>query len=197
MKSVVRRLLLPGLAAASLLLSGCATSYLLDNNVQSFSSLAALPGQPTYRFERLPSQQASAQAELEAMADAALHKSGMQRDDANARYSVQVGARLQPVLSPWASPWDGWGAGFGMRRHGFGFGFGGRFGNMEPPWYHREVDVIVRELGSNRVAFESHASSDGPWSDSAQVFPAMFEAALQGFPNPPVGPRQVNIQVSR
>ncbi len=181
--------------AAAVLLSGCATSFVLDNKVQAFSSLPALPAQPTYRFERLPSQQATAQNELEAMADAALHKAGLRRDDTQPRYSVQVNARLQPVLAPWASPWDGWG-GFGMRRHGVGFGLGGRLSSLESPWYHREASVIVRELVSNWVVFESQAVNDGPWSSSASVFPAMFEAALQGFPNPPIGPRVVNVQVT-
>jgi len=68
---------------------------------------------------------------------------------------------------------------------------------MEPPWYHREVGVIMRELSSNRVVFESYAANDGPWLDGTEVFPAMFEAALQGFPQPPAGPRQVEIPVGR
>jgi hypothetical protein len=194
MKRFMYRLLFLPFAALLLALSGCATSYILDNSVQSFSSLPAVPTQPTYRFERLPSQQAPDQAQLEAMADAALHKAGLRRDDANPRYTVQVGARLQAVLSPWADPWDGWG-GFGFRRRGLGFGFGSRFGTMESPWYHREVSVIVRELATNRVVYETKATNDGPWSSSASVFPAMFEAAMQGFPNPPTGPRTVNIQV--
>lgn len=194
MKRIVMRLLALPLLAGLLLLSGCATSYMLDNSVQSFSHLPALPAQPTYRFDRLPSQQAPDQAQLEAMADAALHKAGLRRDDASPRYSVQVSARLQPVVSPWADPWDGWGS-FGFRRRGFGFGIGTRLGTMESPWYHREVSVIVRELSSNRVVYETKASNDGPWSSSASVFPAMFEAAMQGFPTPPAGPRVVNIQV--
>lgn len=186
---------------AGLLLSGCATSYLLDNQVQSFSGLAALPAEPTYRFDRLPSQQSPAQAQLEALADPALHKAGLRRDDAKPRYSVQITARIQRVLSPWASPWDwggwGWGAGFG-HRHGFAhFGHFGGFGRMESPWYQREVEVIVRELGANRVVFESRASNDGPWLDHAAALPAMFEAAMQGFPTPPPGPRRVDIQIGR
>ena len=44
--------------------------------------------------------------------------------------------------------------------------------------------------------YESRAISDGPYFESAKVFPAMFTAALQGFPNPPQGPRKVNIQIS-
>lgn len=187
-----------GLSAALLLLAGCASTYLLDNNVQSFSHLTALPGQPTYRFDRLPSQQEPGQAQLEAMADTALHRAGLRRDDANPRYAVQVAGRLQPTLSPWADPWRaGWGGwGVGYHRRGLGLGFGGPWG-MESPWYHREVSVVVRELPSNRVVFESHASNDGPWLDNSAVFPAMFEAAMQGFPNPPQGRRRVDVQVGR
>lgn len=199
MLSMVR--VLGWVTLAALLLSGCAAGYILDNNVQSFSGLAALPPEPTYRFERLPSQQSPAHTQLEALADPALHKAGLRRDDAKPRYSVQVTARLQRVLSPWASPWDGWGwggwgwgAGLG-RHHPHAFGHFGAFGRLESPWYQREVEVIVRELRSNRVVFESRANNDGPWLDHASVLPAMFEAALQGFPNPPPGPRRVNIQI--
>jgi hypothetical protein len=197
MKSALRWLAGWVLAGSAVLLSGCATSYVLDNTVQSFSSLPALPAQPTYRFERLPSQQAPDQAALESLADAALHKAGLRRDDANPRYSVQVSARIQPVLSPWADPWDTWGwGGFGRHHRRFGFGFGSRLSTMESPWYHREVSIIVRELSTNRVVFESHATNDGPWSSNSAIFPPMFEAAMNGFPNPPAGPRQVNITVA-
>lgn len=192
------RLLGSALILATVLLSGCATSYVLDNSVQSFSSLTGLPAQPTYRFERLPSQQAPGHEVLESMADPALHKAGLRRDDANPRYSVQVSARIQPMLSPWADPWDTWGwGGFGRhhRRFGYGFGFGSRLA-MEPSWYHREVAVIIRELAANRVVFESRATHVGPWSSNASIFPPMFEAAMHGFPNPPAGPRVVNITVA-
>lgn len=187
-----------GLCVAASLLAGCASTFVVDSSVRSFSSLTALPAQPTYRFERLPSQQEPGQAQLEAMADAALHRAGLRRDDANPRYAVQVSGRLQPTLSPWADPWR-WGGGWGVgyHRRGLGLGFGGPWGGLESPWYHREVAVVVRELPSNRVVFESHASHDGPWLDNSAVFPAMFQAALQGFPNPPPGPRRVDIQVGR
>ncbi len=38
-------------------------------------------------------------------------------------------------------------------------------------------------------------AATGPWLDPATVLPAMFHAALQGFPNPPAGPRRVDIQL--
>jgi hypothetical protein len=190
--------LVGGAAVALWLLAGCASSYVLDNTVQSFSQFTALPAQPTYRFERLPSQQAPWHAQLEAMADVALHNAGLRRDDANPRYSVQVGAQLQRVLSPWANPWYGWGAfGVSHRSYGLGFGFPFGYGYMEPPWYQREVSIIIRELPSNRAVYETRAFNTGPWTDDGSVLPVMFQAALQGFPTPPPGPRRVDIQVAR
>jgi hypothetical protein len=181
--------------AALLFLAGCASTYVLDNTVQSFIQMPALPAPATYRFERLPSLLGPAQAKLEAMADGALNAAGLRRDDAAPRYSVQIGARTAETLSPWADPWDhfGWGyGGWGWRRH-YGLGFGMHY---ESPWYHREVNVLVRDLATNKVVFESRAISDGPYFDASKVFPAMFQAAMQGFPNPPQGPRVVNIPIA-
>jgi hypothetical protein len=182
---------------AAWLLTGCATSYTLDSTVQSFSNLPALPAQASYRFDRLPSQQSPGQAQLEAWADPALHAAGLRRDDSNPHYAVQVTARMDATISPFDDPWrPGWGGwgGWGMGFHHRGMG--GPWGPLgDSPWYHREVAVIVRELPGSRVVYESHAINDGPWLDNLAVFPAMFSAAMQGFPNPPAGPRQVNVQI--
>ena len=197
------RFLATALAAASLLLlSGCAGTYLLDNQVQSFSQLPALPAQPTFRFERMLSQQGDpAQQVLEAMADPALYRVGLRRDDAAPHFSVQVGARVEQVLSPYYDPyWGPWGWGGGGWNIGFGgphgaIGFGGPWPRADSYWFRREVSVVIRELPANRIVYETRASSDGPILDNRAVLPAMFDAAMQGFPNPPPGPRQVNIQL--
>lgn len=187
-------------ALATLALAGCATGYLLDNQVQSFTQLQGLPAQPTYRFERSLSQQADpAQPPLEQLADPALHRAGLRRDDATPRYSVQVLARVERVYSPYADPYWGWGGGWGFaygHRH-WGVGLAGPWPRWDSPWFRREVGVIVRELASNRIVYETHAFNEGPWGDNRTVLPAMFDAAMQGFPNPPAGPRRVDIQVGR
>jgi Domain of unknown function (DUF4136) len=187
-------------AAAALVLGGCATGYRLDNQVQSFSQLTALPAQPTYRFERVLSQQGDpAQQALEVFADPALHKAGLRRDDGSPRFSVQVSARAQRTLSPYTDPWSGWGWpggwGVGYAHRGFGIGFSGPFFAGDPYWIHREVNVIVRELATGRIVYETRAINDGPWLDDRSVLPAMFDAAMQGFPTPPPGPRRVDLQV--
>lgn len=191
-------------AAAVLALAGCASTYRLDNQVQSFSQLPAMPAQPTYRFERSLSQQADpAQQALEGLADPALYKAGFRRDDANPNYSIQVGARTEQVLSPYAYPywgpygWGGWGGGWGLAYGGRGgaIGVGGPWAWPDSYWFRREVSVVVRELPANRIVYETRALNDGPLLDNRSVLPAMFEAALQGFPTPPPGPRTVHIQL--
>lgn len=188
------------------LLSGCASTWVVDSEVQSFSRIAAIPAEATYRFERLPSQQASeaSQQTLEGMAAAALGKVGLRRDEGNPRYSAQIGARVSAEPSPWADPWlygprmpgyygyGGWGYG--------GWGYGGWYGPAFPPasnpWYAREVSVVLRELPSNQVVYETRARHNGPYNLSAHVLPVMFDAALQGFPNPPAGERRVDLPLA-
>ncbi|MET3497541.1 DUF4136 domain-containing protein [Variovorax boronicumulans] len=191
------------LATAVATLSGCATSWVVDSDVKSFSSLATVPPGATYRFDRLPSQQADTarQESLEAMAAAALDKVGLRRDDAKPQYSAQIGARVTAGLSPWADPWlvgGGWGYGGGYGRYGYGGWYGGPafFPPAANPWYEREVSIVLREAGSNRVVYETRARNDGPYNASAAILPVMFQAALQGFPNPPQGERRVNIDLT-
>ena len=199
MKRVLRVLVLLGTAA--LLLAGCASTYTLDNTVQAFSGLPALPANPTYRFERLPSQVGQpGQDQLEALADPALYKAGLRRDDSAPKYSVLVTARVTRVISPGVDPWGypyGWGLGYRGwgPRWGVGARFGGPFPYDEPPWFIREVGILVRDIASGRVVFETHASNDGPWLNDSQALAAMFDAAMQGFPNSPPGPRRVDILV--
>jgi hypothetical protein len=76
-----------------------------------------------------------------------------------------------------------------------GLGMGMRF--PPPTHYHREVSVIMRDLKSGQVVYETRASHAGPWSDSVPIFATLFQAALANFPNPPVGPRRVNIELPR
>ena len=189
-------------------LSGCATSWVVDSDVKSFSSLGEVPAGATYRFERLPSQQANAagQESLEAMAAAALERVGLRRDDAQPKYSAQIGARVTAGRSPWADPWlygGPWGygyggyLGYGRRWYGAGW-YGGPafFPPAASPWYEREVSIVLRELGSHRVVYETRARNDGPYTSSAAILPVMFQAALQGFPNPPPGERRVDIDLA-
>ncbi len=197
-------------AVAVLGLTGCATTYKLDNQVNSFSALAEVP-QAGYRFERTPLQQtAPDQARVEALAEAALARAGLRRDEASPRYAVQVWAGTQRAAYPWASP--GYGPGWGPRiggglgvgvgtggRVGVGVGIGMPFGGApyDRPWYRREVGLLMRDLGSGQVVYETHAVNDGPWLEPDRTIGAMFDASLHGFPRPPSGPRVVDVMMPR
>ena len=192
----MRRIALLTLVALAGLLPGCASTWLVDSQVQTFSSLPAIPANAAYRFERLPSQQSygEQQAKLEAIAQQALSQHGMRRDDAAARYSVQIGARAQRETSPWQETWPGAGGDYTVTATG-------QLVMMQPfmrpelPWFRREVSLIVRDLGSNQIVYETRAVHEGRWADSVVVLPAMYDAALRDFPQATQGVKKVEITV--
>jgi hypothetical protein len=192
---------------SALLLSGCAGVRLVDTDVRSFVTSPGIQTGATYRFERLPSQRADAtgQARLETLAQAALGKVGLRRQDNEAQYSVQMAASLRiDPYAPWEQPYGGrpgLSLGFGVR-HGYiglatGRPFMPGFGWGESPYYWREVSLVIRHLGSGQVVYETQGAHDGRWSDSQAVLPAMLDAALMGFPNPPAGPRRIELEIPR
>ena len=170
-----------------LAVAGCATGYLLDNNVQSFSQPAGAAGQPTYRFERLPSQQDTLRRRSsKPWPTPALHKAGLRRDDAEPRYSVQVAGRRPAGPLALGRPLGWLGAfGVGHRRRRAWLRLPGSAIRL-----HGAALVPARggrhraRTGRQPVVYETRAINDGPWIDNGAVFPAMFEAALQGFPKP-------------
>ena len=189
--------------SAVLALSGCAAMRNLDSEVSTYSQWPAGRQPASYRFERLPSQQARAeqQQQLEDAARRAIEGAGFTpaADEASADVSVQLGARVNASdRSPYDDPfwWHGglyrssrfvgtyWGPGFGIRW-------------ASPTTYEREVALLIRDRNSGLPLFEAHASNDGTSPAFASLLPAMFEAALKDFPNGGVNPRRVSIELSR
>lgn len=194
------------------LLSGCATSWTVDSSVTSFSRAPGATAPATYRFDRLPSQQAqeASQLELEAMAEAAMAGVGLTRDDVAPRYAALISAHVQlqsayadpwfypgfgPGWGPYARPWPYYGP-YGYRGWYGGGWYGPAYAPVYNPWYSREVSVVLRELPGNQVVYETRAANDGPYSSNGPVFAAMFQAAMQGFPNPPAGVRRVDVVIA-
>lgn len=193
-----------GLLLLVLALAGCSGMRIVDSDVRAFTASQGVQVPATYRFEILPSQQAAPQQRdtLERIVQEALEQVGMQRDDGAARYSVRFDYRLsQDPRSPWDDdPFlaPGFGMGFPIvSRSGMVYYFPMRMSTFDRPWYRREVTLLVRRLSDGALVFESSARHDGYWSDDLAVLPAMFEAALRDFPNPPEGPRRVNIEIPR
>ena len=192
-----------------LLLSGCSTVRLIDAQVLAISTLPANSPPMTgvrYRFERLPSQaQQPGLEEAEALAQEALAHVGLTHDEAAATYSVLLSVGVQPYLSdasgyPLSRPWRPGGYGSIMLGGGSGgFGMGMGMGMPFPPStsYRHEVSLLLRDLRNSQVVYETRAVYFGQWSDTRNLLPVLFEAALTDFPNPPAGPRKVNIEIPR
>jgi hypothetical protein len=205
MNTIVRRFFLALVAAAVGLLSGCAPMRLIDSDVVSVNAAPSgmsLQG-AKYRFERLPSQANNPEAGLaEQHAQAAMTAVGLVRDDAGANLSVLVGFNVMQYLAdPWGRPMGSGLTPFGSLTIGSGFGsnLGVGMGMRFPPptHYKREVSMLMRDLRSGQVVYETRASHSGPWSDSVQIFATLFQAALANFPNPPAGLRRINIELPR
>ncbi len=191
-----------------LLLTGCASVYRVDSQVQSFASWgttgAQAPAAPqSYRFERLPSQRegsaGQSQDALEYLARAALARVGwnLAEPSASAPWTVQVsGGTLRLPRAPWEDPWDRFGGGFGL--YGGHGGWGGTlFLRMDMPYHERQVSLVVRHSDTARVVYETSARHDGRWASSPELWGAMLDAALRDFPAPAAGPRQVTIDLPR
>ena len=60
-------------------------------------------------------------------------------------------------------------------------------------YYASRVSLIMRDVRSGQVLYETRAQHDGARGASDTVLQALFDAALQGFPTPPAGWRRVVI----
>jgi hypothetical protein len=190
----------------ALLLGGCSGMRLVESQVKAVSPLAeagaALNG-AHYRFERLPSQTDPVEADsVEAIAEAELAEVGLAHDDAAARYSVQISTRMNSYLvDEWGHPYEG------GRLHGSIMIGSGGFGNMvgfgmgtafsPSTQYRHEVNLLMRDLATGQLVYETSATHTGPWNDRYNILRALLAAALKDFPNPPAGPRRVKVEIPR
>ena len=207
----MRSILLASLLSAAALLADCSTTRVVNSDVQAFSTIQKVGEPATFRFERLPSQQAHPQDQtaLEAIAKASLERVGLKQDDAQPRFSVQVDANVQRVVrrNPWNDPWHNpWGSSWGNPwgppgwHHGPhrypGSPFWGPMSTFpEPDLFVHEVHIVMRDLGTQQIVFESRATHESLMPGDAATLGAMFDAALKGFPTPPQGPRQLRIEI--
>ena len=199
----MKRILTTCLLAASALLGGCAGMRIVDSQVSAIASAPAglqLQG-ARYRFERLPSQANNAEIGLaEQQAEQAMAAVGLVRDDAQAQLSVLVGLQssayvYDPYFRPGYSPWRPSGSLMLGRGGPYGWGWGM---HLPPPTdYRREVSLVMRDLRSGQVVYETRASHSGVWNDSEVIFATLFKAALANFPNPPAGVQRIHIEIPR
>lgn len=185
------------LSLCAAVLAGCSTGpRIVEGQVQSFSTLAAVPAPATYRIERLPSQQTPSFEPIAALADQALARAGLTRDDVAPRLLVQIGAqadavpRYDPFYNYGPHPW-GFGGWYGR---GWGWGLHGAWRFGEPtPLHRRAVSLMMRDAATQAVVYETSAVHEDVWVSDPAVYGVLFDAALNGFPKPPPGGREVRL----
>lgn len=185
-------------------LTACASGpRTVDADVRTSTALppgnAVLQG-AHYRFERGPLVAGQpAPEKLEAMAQAALARVGAVRDDAKARVSVQVSGYVHAY---WTDGWDGisnprlalgLGVGRGWRGGSIGLGWGWPMWDSGVPAYVSEVSLLMRDLQSGQIVYDTRARHDGPWHDTENILAALFVAALEGYPQPASPARRVGV----
>ena len=204
------------LALCSLLLSGCNSMRIIESQVQTSTqwpvtaSQSTAPAKAFFRLDRLPADVNNLQAGwAEVELEAALAPLGWTRNDTQAQYTIWIGVRAAEFIAdPWGRPVRGpWvnrfniSIGTGYRPHGVGWGLGMnsgmRAGFPPPSGYAQEVSIIIRDLQTSNVVYQTKALHEGPWSDHPNIWRPMISAALQGFPNPSVLNRRVDTTIAR
>ena len=183
------------LALATVVLSGCATSRNIDSEVRSFGGPMPIAAGASYRFERLPSMaQSPTQDALETATAKVLASKGLVRNDASARYTVQVRLdvdRVAPdrypfgmdsrfsdriVLAPDGSLWQR------VRRP-----------LTDPIAYRHAAHIVVRDIAAGSAVFETQAVQEGPWSDTPNLLEPIVEAALRDYPQTSPAPKNITV----
>lgn len=201
------------MALSILALSGCSSLRVIESQVQTTPQwTSTVPAKASYRWDRLPADANNPQAGwAEVVLESALAPLGWTRNDTEAEYTVWVGVRTaEYLLDAWGRPVRGpWthhvhismGTGFRTRGVGLGVGYGlplYRYNGFPPATgYAQEVSIIIRDLRTSNVVYQTKATHEGPWSDHATILQSMMSAALQGFPNPPALNRRVDTRITR
>lgn len=190
--------------AGLVLLTACTGLRTVDTDVTAFPKWTAAPpgANTTYRFERLPSQQVPQEQQdaVELAARAALAKVGMSLNPAAPRYAVQVVTSNQPVTdstSGFGGPGVFLGGGSGGGGGGVGVGLSFPLGRSASSSVRHDLTIVMREIATQQVVFETRATHAGTSGDKMAVLPAMMDAALRGFPEPPLGTRRINVEVPK
>jgi hypothetical protein len=201
---MARRLLAwVAVGAAAGLMAACASMNTVSAEVASYGTWPAERKPGTYAFERLPSQQARADAQqrLEDAAHPALQAAGFVAAAPGVAPDVlvQVGARVTRYeRSPWDDPlwWHG-GFGYWRPRPWAGPYWAHPYGYRSDPRYDREVALLLRDRTSGAPLYEARASSEGRTSGGDEMLAAMFRAAMTDFPHSGSVPHTISVQLSQ
>ena len=174
-----------GCAVGALVLSGCAGMRQIDSQVRSFKGSAGpIPAGAEVQVERLPSQQGAEFEPIQQALEQALRTNGLKPvADHAAPWVLQTQWKVRAVEPPRSlSPQHPFGTSMWLGSGGSGASFVFHFPAVEPVWSAFDLDLVLRQRASQAVAFEAHASHQGPWNDIPQLASTLVNAAFQHYP---------------
>jgi len=212
----MKRWLYPLLAAASLLLSGCAS--VIESNVTSFHAWSPDYNQRAYAFAPAKEQE----NDLQYQNYAGLIRQELQflgfteaRDvkAAQLQVSFSYGMNTEQVVvsRPAYDPYfygPGWGrfGPFGPRPFGFygpygpfydPFWDGGPMQTTSYPVFLRRLQIGISQAGDGKKLFDVVVDSEGQRAGLTAAMPAMVRAAFEDFPGPSGVARHIRIKVDK
>ncbi|MBJ7313262.1 DUF4136 domain-containing protein [Rugamonas sp. CCM 8940] len=196
-------------AAASLLLSGCATT--IRSNVTAFNDWPAAPQDKTYVFEAAPAAEDTLEyRSYQVLVSNEMAKLGFQQADQPSRAGLRVGMHFSTTDQPvrvllandpfWAGPvWP-------YSRYGFH-----RYGYRPfyyDPWrysayeveevvkhnYERQLRVTINS-SDGRKLFDVTVTNSSRVQATPHVMPALVQSAFTGFPGQSGVPRRVDLKI--
>lgn len=177
---------LVGFGLYLLAMSGCSSMRAVDSQVLSFAGPASpIPAGAQVQLARLPSQENSDFEPIQQALERVLRDKGLAPvTDNSAPWVLHVQWKVRAVEVPQAlAPRQPFGTNIWLGTGGTGASFVFHVPAVTPTWTALDLDVVLRERASQSVAFEAHASHQGPWSDALQLAPAVVNAAFQHYPN--------------
>ncbi|WDZ95073.1 DUF4136 domain-containing protein [Herbaspirillum sp. WKF16] len=209
----MKRWLFSLIAAASLLLSGCAS--VVDSNVTSFHAWPADANGKSFVFAPAREQEGN----LEYASYAQLIRQQLQAlgfseapDRKSARLAVSFGYGMNTeqvvVTRPAYDPFfygPGWGR-FGPHPYGFygpygpfydPFWYGGPMQTTSYPVFLRRLQIGIANADDGRQLYDVVVDSDGNRGGLAAAMPYMVRAAFADFPGPSGVTRHISIKVDK
>jgi hypothetical protein len=210
LENAMKRTVITGLAALTLLLGGCATT--VRSNVTTFHQWPAQLPDKSYVFEAPPPQEDTLELRsYQNLVRAQLGKLGFHEASGapalkvSMRFSTtDVPIRVVQAVDPFLMPYAHFGLAGRYHRRYWGGSFYSPF--YDPFWgypryemvekhtYQREVQVAIKSAADNRRLFDVTVHNQSAERSTPALMPALVQSAFEGFPGPNGAARRIELK---
>jgi hypothetical protein len=209
MEHLMKRTLIAAMAAASLLLAGCAST--IRSDVTTFHQWPAEIADKSYAFEAPPPQDNTLELQnYQNLVRDQLARLGFH--EAPQAPALKVAVRFltvdvpTQVVYPSYTPFYPYSARFGyggFRRRYWGGWYDPFWGPMprydveEEHRYHRQLQVAITSATDNKRLFDVTVRNVSKTMSTPMMMPALVQSAFEGFPGPNGGARVIELKQQR